>query len=79
MFGESPIKTLARFIWAAFMLFAGVKHFTNPELFMSIMPTFIPFEFHKLCVDISGVAEILGAIGIVFPNRGIRNLAATGK
>ena len=60
------------------MIFAGVKHFTDTEVFMSIMPTWIPVEYHAMCVWVSGVCEILGGIGMLFPLRIVRSLAAMG-
>jgi uncharacterized membrane protein len=36
---------------------AGINHFIHPELYLSIMPPWLPF--HSALVDISGVCEIL--------------------
>lgn len=48
------------FIW--FML-GGIAHFTNADFFVAIMPPWI--GWHLEIVYISGVFEILGAIGIL--------------
>ena len=50
------------FTW--FML-GGVAHFTSTAFFVSIMPPWI--GWHVEIVYISGVFEILGAIGILIP------------
>lgn len=50
------------FLW--FML-GGVAHFTNTDFFVAIMPPWI--GFHREIVYISGVFEILGALGILLP------------
>lgn len=46
-----------------FFSFGGVGHFTNTELFLSIMPPFLPF--HLAAVYISGAFEIAGALGLL--------------
>lgn len=56
------------FLW--FML-GGIAHFTHPEFFVAIMPPAVPW--HLEIVYISGVFEILGAIGILIA--GLRQLA----
>jgi uncharacterized membrane protein len=43
----------------------GIYHFVNPGFFLRIMPDYIPN--HKAMVFWSGVAEVLGGIGILIP------------
>jgi uncharacterized membrane protein len=50
------------FLW--FML-GGVSHFTNVDFFLAIMPPYVPYP--RTAVYVSGVCEILFAIGILFP------------
>jgi uncharacterized membrane protein len=50
------------FLW--FML-GGIAHFVATDFFVAIMPPYI--GFHREIVYISGVFEILGAIGILIP------------
>ena len=58
------VRTALRWILGAAMIFAGVKHFTSADFFLSIMPPWVPF--HLAMVWISGVAEIaLGALLLV--------------
>ena len=40
-----------------FYVFAGIKHFTNPDWYMKIMPPYLPL--HKGLVYISGAFEII--------------------
>ena len=46
-------------------MLGGIAHFTNTEFFVSIMPPYI--GWHLEIVYISGVLEILGAIGVLIP------------
>ena len=55
------LKTVARFLFAAFFIAAGVNHFVNPAFYVGIMPPYLPW--HLALVYVSGVAEIvLGAM-----------------
>ncbi|WP_428235687.1 DoxX family protein [Gracilimonas sp.] len=54
-----------RYLIGALFILAGLLHFLKPGMYMSIMPDYIPF--HKAMVLISGIAEILGGIGIMVP------------
>ncbi len=44
---------------------AGINHFIRPGFYLAIMPPWIPF--HAAMVFISGVAEVLLAILLIFP------------
>lgn len=68
------LKVAARVFVTAWFLIGGVMHFTNTEAFLSIMPDYIPY--HLACVYISGVFELLGAIGLWF--KSWRSLAGYG-
>lgn len=50
------------FLW--FML-GGIAHFVATDFFVAIMPPYI--GFHREIVYLSGVFEILGAIGVLLP------------
>ena len=50
------------FLW---FTFGGVAHFTHTELEMRIVPEWIPWP--RAAVLISGVFELLGAVGILIP------------
>jgi uncharacterized membrane protein len=50
------------FLW---FLLGGVAHFAATELEMSIVPPYFPWP--RLAVLVSGVFELLGAIGLLVP------------
>ena len=49
------------FLW---FMGGGVMHFISPEFFLAIMPPSLPY--HEAAVAISGVFEIIGAVGLLF-------------
>ncbi|MBL4789198.1 MAG: DoxX family protein [Kordiimonadaceae bacterium] len=57
-----------------FFLLGGYGHFADTERFVSIMPPYMPFHYEA--VYISGVFELLGAFGILWPKT--RRLAGIG-
>ncbi len=44
---------------------AGLVHFIAPQSYVAIMPAFLPWP--KVLVALSGVAEILGGVGVCLP------------
>jgi uncharacterized membrane protein len=52
-------------IIALFFLVGGIGHFISADLFIMAMPDYLPY--HKELVLISGVFEVLGAIGLLVP------------
>ncbi len=48
---------------AIFFVLAGVLHFVVPRVYLTIMPPYLPW--HAQLVAVSGVAEILGGIGVL--------------
>ena len=58
-------KTLLRWLAALAFIAAGANHFRMPEVYMSVIPHYLPWR--RALVDISGAAEILGGIGILIP------------
>ncbi|MEH6587125.1 MAG: hypothetical protein V7720_11215 [Halioglobus sp.] len=58
-------KNLGLAIVFSWFMFGGISHFTNADFFVAIMPPYLPW--HLEAVYISGVFEILGAIGILIP------------
>jgi uncharacterized membrane protein len=53
---------------------AGANHFIAPKPYLSMMPSFLPA--HVLLVQVSGVAEILGGMGVFLQST--RHWAAWG-
>ena len=61
-------------IIALFFLIGGVAHFIFTDFFVMAMPDYL--GYHKELVLISGIFELLGAIGILIPKT--RFLAGCG-
>jgi uncharacterized membrane protein len=59
------IRVVLRWLLAAVYLLAGVIHLVNPAPFLTITPSWVPAP--EAVVLLTGVAEILGAIGLVQP------------
>ena len=53
-------------IFAAFFIYAGYSHFKKPWFFEKIVPPMLA-KWKKELNQISGVAEILGGIGLLIP------------
>lgn len=68
------VKTILRWVLTAFMVAAGANHFLSPAPYVGMMPSALPQP--ELLVAISGVAEILGGLGLILPQT--RRLAAWG-
>jgi uncharacterized membrane protein len=52
-------------VMGLFYMAAGVNHFVHPRTYVAIMPRYIPWPL--MMIYISGVAEILGGIGVLAP------------
>lgn len=71
------IRSVARGVLALFYLVAGVIHLIKPAPFLTIMPAWVPFP--EQVVSWTGVAEILGAVGLLQPaSFRLRRAAAIG-
>jgi uncharacterized membrane protein len=65
---QSPVRMLLRFALAAFLAFAGVGHFVDPEQFLAQVPPYLPAP--ELLVLVSGVVELgLAAALVLLPRR----------
>jgi uncharacterized membrane protein len=67
-------KIILRWVLTVFMVGAGINHFSNPSPYVGMVPAELPHP--ALLVQISGVAEILGGLGLILPQT--RRLAAWG-
>ena len=56
---------LPRLILAIIFILAGAAHFFFTRTYVSIMPPYLPAP--TLLVQISGICEILGGIGLLIP------------
>jgi uncharacterized membrane protein len=67
-------KMIGRVLLAVLFLFAGSIHFLFPQIYLRIVPPSLPAPL--AIVYISGIAEILGGIGLLLP--ATRQAAAWG-
>ena len=51
---------------ALFYCVAGVNHFLHPQMYVTIIPPYLPWP--PLLVYVTGLAEILGGVGVVIPD-----------
>ena len=68
------LKSATRALIGASFVWIGVLHFADPTPFVSIMPPYLPW--HLELVYVSGVFEIIGGLGLIYPRT--RRLAAWG-
>ena len=68
------LKTLLRWLLTIFMVGAGANHFIAPGTYVAMVPAALPAPL--ALVYISGVAEVLGGLGLILP--ATRKLAAWG-
>ena len=64
---------ISKFVLATIMVVAGVYHFVNPQVYVSIMPKYVPW--HLALVYVSGLLEIIFGAGLL---TGYSSLAAWG-
>ena len=67
-------RTIARLVLATAYLVAGIAHLTRPAGFLAITPHWVPAP--ELVVALTGVAELVGAIGLMIPR--LRGSAGIG-
>ena len=58
------IKFVSMYTLSIMYFTVGVKHFTEPEFFKAIVPNYLPFK--EMIVYVSGAAEMILSIGILF-------------
>ena len=68
------LKTISRYLLGIFFIAAGINHFLNTALYVSIMPPYLPW--HLELVYISGIAE--SALGFLLLIRRYAVLAGWG-
>lgn len=62
------------YVLALLYVVVGIKHFTDTDFFLAIMPPYLPL--HRELVLLSGVFEIVFGVGLVF--KATRRYAAWG-
>ena len=70
-------KAILMWVLAIFYAVAGYAHIASPDGFLTIMPDWVPYP--RAVVFWTGVAELLGAIGLVQPwHAQVRKAAGIG-
>ncbi len=69
------MKSILLYLMIFFYLYAGYNHFANPRFYTRIIPPYLT-HWLSLINIISGIAEIILAIGLLFPLT--RSIAAFG-
>ncbi len=69
-------RLVFRVLFAMLFLFAGFIHLIDPELFLPVMPPWIPF--HLPCIMVSGVFELLGGVGLLIPESRVQFFVGWG-
>ena len=59
------ILEISRYIFAVLLITAGILHFVKPKFCLKIMPAYLPS--HYLLVILSGIAEIICGVLLLFP------------
>jgi uncharacterized membrane protein len=68
------LKTASRYLLSIFMIVGGLMHFIRTDLYLKIMPPYIPL--HLAAVYVSGAMEILLGVLLLVPR--FSTLAAWG-
>ena len=68
------VKRVLLWVMGAFYIFAGIQHFRVPGFYIPMMPPYLPW--HAELVFLSGVAEVLCGLGVLYAPT--RKLAAWG-
>ena len=55
----------SRGLLAAFFIGSGVNHFVSPRFYRAIVPPSLQHDAKRV-VDVSGVAEVIGGVGVLF-------------
>jgi uncharacterized membrane protein len=58
------MSALSRALLGLFFVVAGIAHFIMPTPYLAIMPPYIPWPAGM--VALTGIAEILGGLGVLF-------------
>ena len=71
---KAKLKYIGLITLIGFYLFAGINHFINPEFYLPLIPPYLPN--HELINWLAGIAEIVLAIGMIYP--ATRRISAYG-
>jgi uncharacterized membrane protein len=62
---RGPLRGASRWILGVFFVLAGANHFRMPEVYLGMMPPWLPWPAGLSAV--AGACEVLGGIGILLP------------
>jgi uncharacterized membrane protein len=57
---------VSRKLLAGFFVASGLNHFASPRFYRAIVPPSLQHDAKRL-VEVSGVAEVLGGVGVLLP------------
>jgi uncharacterized membrane protein len=58
--------SVSRRLLAGFFVASGLNHFVSPSFYRAIVPPSLQHEAKRV-VEVSGVAEVLGGLGVLLP------------
>lgn len=64
--GERGGRRRSRWMLAAFFIGSGVNHFVSPRFYRAIVPPRLQHDAKRV-VEVSGVAEVVGGVGVLLP------------
>ena len=59
------IDNIIASVYGIAFILVGISHFRNPQIFVEIVPPFLPFAL--FLVYVTGAMEIAGGVGIIYP------------
>ncbi|MBD0401817.1 MauE/DoxX family redox-associated membrane protein [Flammeovirga sp. EKP202] len=65
LFQNQRVKITLRWFLIIFYLIAGINHFVHPQFYLPLIPSYLPKP--EMINWVSGVAEVLLAIGVILP------------
>jgi uncharacterized membrane protein len=69
-------RLIIRILLATLFLLAGTVHLLNPNLFLPIMPSWVPAPMAAILI--SGVTELAGGLGLLVPQATVQRAAGWG-
>lgn len=63
---------ISLYAMCALYVVAGINHFINPDFYLSVMPSWLPY--HELANQLSGIAEII--LGLLLIPKSTRSISA---
>jgi uncharacterized membrane protein len=59
------VRLILCYLLGVFFVFAGAMHFVNPDLYLPMMPDYLPL--HKELIFLSGLAEMAAGLLVLIP------------